>query len=671
MKPKIFLAGLFILLIITFVSCSVSRRITEVQQSPTEETFLSDKINLQEYENKYSEHNGVYLLVKNVYEHSGSNNPYDNQSWSYHKVSKYKYLVLNPDDEDLTTFTISLHPKAKINSLYLISLSPSGEIKRYDKNDLYIETDSYGYLTYKFSFPGIIKGSIIEKGIDLTYNAYEIIPPIEYNIDLQFLIPCENLEFDFAYPDWWQINTKKIKQAEYLNFNTTLNKNENKKIITYRAQNVPAIIPEPFSPFFYEVAKYLQMRITNLDAGVKYNAPKSWREFAIQFRKFAMNNEGIFSTLVRSTTNDITEKYTTQYEKFEAIVSYVQQNIETSKDYKERDFPDVIEDRQGNIFEICGLTQAMLSKADIQTDYLLIHSATDGHFDESYISSAQFYVPGIRADIDNTSYVVLPFLKNLPVNHIPEFIQNQQALIISNDITRNGTFWTLPTGNMAENNFKEKFDITILSDGAVSVIEEKLLEGSFAYDIREYLSKLKDDEVKGYIQENLIYDEGNVQLNSYEIINTKSYKHPLIFKLEYSINNLITITPDEIIFLTSGLLSPSSLRKFKIDPKDRVNPIKISYNQTYEKDININFPVQWGITTNLTDTEQKNDLGSFKEEFKYSEGKLKIKQVSKYFKCFKPKDQIKKLLTITGIDFNVPALIFSTKTDDNRIPTGK
>ncbi len=648
-------------LLFILTSCSVSNRITGYQTAPSDSSFIAEKINISDYEKKYSKYDGVYLLAKNVLEHSGSNSPYSAGEWKYHKVTKFKYIVLNPDAEKLTTFEYTLHPKTKINNIYLISMSPSGEIKKYGVSDLFVEKDTYGYLTYKFSFPGIKKGSIIEEGIDLTTNAYDATPPVDYEIELQYQLPCEKLEFDFAYPDWWKINTKKINASAKVSYTTLHNEEENKSIISYRADNIPAIIQEPFSPFFFEIAKYIKMQVTNLDVGFKYASPKSWEEYAFQFGRYAMNNEGIFSTSVRSKTNEITENCKTSLEKLQEIVSYVQQNIEISKDYKARDFPDIIDDEQGNPYEICGLTQAMLSKAGIQTDYLLIHSAEDGFFDETYICSDQLQIPGIKADIESKSYVVFPYYKNLPIDHIPEYIQNQPGLIVSNDRLRNGRLWNLPPGNMADNSFKEIYNLDLNNEGIISVKEEKIVDGSFGYDIRFYLSKLKKEEIKKYLEDLLTYTEGNVQLDTFEIENKDDYKLPLILKLEYSINNLITSTPEETIFQTGGLLSPSSLIKVKIDEDERVNPIKINYNQTLEKQISINFSPGWTVSTKFADLELKNDFGFTKGEYKISEGNISIHRTLKLNQCLRPKEKIKELMDIMGSSstFNFPAIIFN------------
>jgi hypothetical protein len=161
-----------LLLLVAFIlsSCSVSKRLTNYQSAPSDSLLLAEKINPADYEDKYSKYDGVYLFVKNSMEHSGSEVTLmpEASGWEFHKIKKLRYLILNPDNEKLTTYSLRLHPKAEVNSFYLLSVSPSGEIKKYKLSDLYIEKDAGGYLIYKFSYPGIVKGSVIEEGIDLT-----------------------------------------------------------------------------------------------------------------------------------------------------------------------------------------------------------------------------------------------------------------------------------------------------------------------------------------------------------------------------------------------------------------------------------------------------------------------------------------------------------------------
>lgn len=109
MKRRILsLLTLTIALIIT-TSCTVSKRLTSIQTAPTD-SLLSSSIDVDSLIDKYSKYDGVYLNVKDIYEHSATKGVPMFTLWGL-EISSYlfkKYLIINPDKQDLTTFTINL-----------------------------------------------------------------------------------------------------------------------------------------------------------------------------------------------------------------------------------------------------------------------------------------------------------------------------------------------------------------------------------------------------------------------------------------------------------------------------------------------------------------------------------------------------------------------------------
>ena len=168
-------------------------------------------------------------------------------------------------------------------------------------------------------------------------------------------------------------------------------------------------------------------------------------------------------------------------------------------------------------------------------------------------------------------------------------------------------------------------------------------------------------EIEQEIPDMLTYTEGNIDILNYEIINKENYKEPLKIKIEYNINNLITITPDEILFQTAGLLSPSSKFKKRLDPKERINPIVIYFDQIYTKNIKINYPREWNVVQKIDNVKFSNEFGQIEGNYNYSDGLISIDQKSYLLKNKQPKEKIEELLKITGniSKLQVPVIIFT------------
>ncbi len=144
---------------------------------------------------------------------------------------------------------------------------------------------------------------------------------------------------------------------------------------------------------------------------------------------------------------------------------------------------------------------------------------------------------------------------------MPEYFLDQPAIAITlgeDSFNYTVAFWNVPVGTDIQNKIKESYKVTLDEQGPIHVEEKKTFVGYYAQELRNKLEDLKEDEQKESIEALLTYDDGMVALTSYEILNLEAYKKPLIVKLEYDIDNLLTVLSNEVIFQTGGLFSPAS-----------------------------------------------------------------------------------------------------------------
>ncbi len=662
---KMFMVGLLVLI---FAGCTTSKRSVFLTVPPAG-SAEQEQIDLAALEEKYQKYDGVYLLLENTYEHVGNKENLLQGygvagSWNYYHIRKEKYVLFNPDNQRLSTFRIRLGKYDVLENIYLRITYPDGQVKQYGRADLTLKTDSYGSKDFTFIYPNVRKGVIIEEGFSVTYTALNHFPPLEYDIPLQFPIPCEKVSLSFAYPDWWKIKAKKIAEKDTIPYRVRREKENRKIIITYEAEYVPAIQREPYSPFFKEVADYFEFMITQLQMlSFKFKRARTWADLMDGLRKEHMNKDGFLSTHVKKTTEEIIESKTTLADRLDTIITYLQENIEVSDPWDRRNFKAILKDKKGSLIRINGLAHSMLTKAGIDAQYLLVHSAKNGYFDKDYVNSSQFDVPAIGAIIDGERYVVFPYLK-IPLGFIPEYLQGQPAVGITDKKTSKAVeFWEVPKVSRRHNTVDEYYDLTIDEDGLITVKEEKVLRGSDAFSVREKLADLNDEEIEDLMEELLTYTDGEVKLSAYEVVNREAFKKPLSITLEYSIDNLVSVLPDEVIFQTGGLFSPISGVKFKLDTEERQNPIKIYYDELFNKHIIIRFPAGRQISTPLSDVQFENIFGSIRGTYQVESGLLKVEQERLLKRSSEPKEKIGELLEITGAhsQLAIPSFVFQVK----------
>lgn len=647
-----------ILLGLLFISCTASKRISFLIE-PEINPDRAERIDVEKYDSLYAGYDGVYLLVNNTIEHAAIVDRFMGfaNKWTFCQIKEVEYVVLNPNNPILTTVSLARKP----DKLYVHVTSPNGATRRFGIKDFVEQTDRNGKNSYLLALPDIVKGSVVRRAWEEAYAVSGRTPPFRYDLDLQYAIPCESLTVTFAYPDWWNLQVKKIGKDNVPAYTIEQDHDHRKNILSYSGTNIPAVVHEPYAPYFKEQAGYLEFKLVDVTLqGFTYHSPASWGEFAKELREHRLKK-------ARKTREDLREKALalaadclTPIEKVDAVVQYINDSINAWSGSYDGNYVKVMEEHRGNVYEITGLAQTLLEHLGFQTEYYLIHSATDGYFDASYISGSQMYAPALGVTIDSTNYVLFPYQKNLPINLIPERYQGQPAIVIDEPAVRQ---ITIPAGNHAENMQSERYDLTIGEDGTVRVRETRTAQRATAYSLREKLADLREDELRDTLRSFLAYSSGDVVVDSLGVDNLEAYNEPLVITLLYRINNLVTITPKEILFQTGGFLSPVSEKKEKLDPGTRQNPIAIYGDQTYEKEITIRYPAIWQPSTILADTTIENSFGSITRHFSIETDAVRISQKLMLNRCFESRermDDLARLISSKSL-LDVPALVFKQR----------
>lgn len=661
--------------------CTVSKR-TLFLEIPHHILTEDYTIDLPAYEEKYSDYGGVFLSYEKKYEYSGVKQDIGlGTQMTYTMLVASKFLVLDNESPYATSLRLWYKP----DKFYIKTTAPDGTVNNFRLLDLKVEVDAAGDKAYVFIYPSIEKGTVIQIGYETTFSISPRYAKTDYDIPLQFSIPCEKYEFAFAYPDWWDIDVKSLGPDRNILYDIEYDGENKKQTMVYRGYNIPAIADEPYSPEFKQMANYLQFMITNFQMGdSKMARPDDWDDLAELIYKDLLKKINKKSTSIDKADRKYNNRHfnnldefvknlfaidepKSDMEKIQSIVDYIQNEIRITHRNKKGNVSRIINDREGTAFDVTSLAKNMLNSAGFDTEFLLVHSADDGYFDISYISFDQLYLPAIKISLNGNMMVIFPYMKFLPINLIPKTFQGQKALIIKgkNDFQ----FWETPVGSLSENSLTDDYQLSIAANGKINVIETKTFKGYLAYVTRVLLSDLEDDDRDKLIRKLLTYTDGDIGDLNYKVTNLENRYEELIIELEYSIDNLVTITPEEILFQTSGLLSSITNSDYKFDSEHRTNPIEIFIEEANFNNINITFPKHWQLATEFKDSTYENIFGSIKNVYTYEPGQLIINQHQKLNQTFQPKDTYQEFLKLYGKQniLNVPMLIFSVKPE-NTLP---
>jgi len=637
------------------LGCEDSIRLTYLPEPPSSAQMELSSEAVKALEEKHPGKDGIYLDQSMDFEIMTS------PALASLSSRSHRYLVLNRMNESLSRFSVSLKPGHELEKVQLVHRRPDGKVLTYGISDLKEERDSDGTRTLKFIYPNVEKGSVISEQYLVRNPSPRLGDLIDNETPLQWQLPCEHVRFRFMHPEAWEGQVKRLGPDRELPVTRTVSEAGKKVIYTFEANQVPGLDEELFAPSFKERSSYFKINFSNIPT-LRYAGPTSWKAFQREFSAYAVDKEALISTRVRDTALEVTKGCQTDEARLDAIITWIQENITPGSLPDTPNFADMLAKKHANPYQATGLARSMLSKMGISSDYLMLHSQYDGWFDPAFISFGEISSPALRVRLGDRVHIVFPWVKGLPVNHLPEAFQGSKALLVGPD-TPSDAIQALPEGNLASNSWEERYQVTLDEDGRATVQEEKVLSGSAAFGARQALRDLGKEETEKFLRKLLTYSEGEVKFTSVGFEHREDARKPLVIRLVYTVDNLITLTPEEAIFNTAGLFSPSSSLKTKVDPTQRQSPIRIYYDEARIKRVALSFPKTWTLQTPLKDHSVSNGFGSLTLTQTSEAGRLQVDQTLQFRKSATDPSRLQELLALTGrrSQMAIPSLTFKIK----------
>lgn len=442
-----------------------------------------------------------------------------------------------------------------------------------DKEGVFKERFNKFLFLQKFTLPNVKEGSIIEYSYEV--NSDFINFP---NWQFQYEIPVRWSEYWAKFPDFFVF--EKYMQG-YLAPTKYEIKNESRTGYQVNGhhwifENVPAFKEEPFITTEDDYISKINFALSYI------NSPgQPTREIMGTWSKLNTNllEDEDFgkvvsgSAFLKKKAEEITAGLTTSSDKIKAIYTYVQQSIEWdgTKDIYADQLKKVFEVKKGTAADINFALAALLDKAGITVDMVLISTRDHGFIRKQCPMSRQFNYVVCLVQFDDKIQLLDATNKYLSIGVLPDYCLNGEGLIISK--TRHG--WIKIEA-------KTKAKTSVSTD--LKIDETGTLLGTITYSCDGYdganvRSEYQQMGEKEYIKNFL--EEKNLESTSSKFENLEDITQPFKHKLDdvtlqnqaTSSGNLIYINPlgEEAI-----KENPFKLEE-RIYPVDFGKPIEKSY----------------------------------------------------------------------------------------------
>lgn len=464
------------------------------------------------------------------------------------------------------------------------------ETKLENKSGVFQDKLSKNHLVKKFTFPAIKEGSIIE---------------YEYTVHSDFIFNLQPWEFQSAYPQLWSEYNVSIPEFLYYVFlsqgmqydyaRSTKDRHEKFHVVdaggagaseTYNFEadvtdyrmvmkNIPALKEENFTSTIdnhiakidFQLAEYRQPLMPQDKMGNWFSFTKELlkdEDFGLQISR---ENGWMSDELVKAMHGAKTEQ-----EKAKNIYEYLRNNFTCtsySRLFTDQPLKNILKDKKGSEVEINLLLVAMLRKAGLSADPLMLSTKSHGYTLPVYPILDKFNYVVCRAIIDGQTVYLDASHSRLGFGHLDWECYNGHARVINMEAT--------PVQLTSDSLNETKITSLMLFADEKGEISGKMqqIPGYYeSYTLRSRIKEKGEEELFKDIKKDFGAD---VEISNTRIDSLEKYDQPI--QLNYDVD--LKIEKDDIIYL-----NPMFGEAYKENPfksATRTYPVEMPYafDETY------------------------------------------------------------------------------------------
>ena len=478
--------------------------------------------------------------------------------------------------------------------------------KNIEKKDVFEEKVDEDHTRYRFSFPSLKVGCVIEYRYKIIIQNYWLIPDWFF----QYSEPVRWSEYIIHSPQTigfmtvvkknqpFEIRENVDEKCRYSN-KSSLSYGEDGKqcyMIRLAMKDVPALRDEPFITTMNDYRSKVDVQYSgwaSLRTGVR-TAMTTWPELVEGLLKNDYFGDRIDDTRkVRNQTNAVIAGLTTSVQKMAAIYRWVSSNILWSRKnsiWADREVNDVLESKTGSDAEINFLLLSMFKSAGINGEPVILSTRDNGKIQDTYPIVSQFNYVLARVIIDSQEFLLDATDPLRPMELLPTNVLNVKGLVVDNDSMK----WiTLAT--QKQNIVATAAALKIHEDGSLSGNIDDSYSDYGGLFVRQSLQAKKDVEIA---EEKFNAATSGMSIDSLLIegkdsINQELRIHSFISSKSYALKNgkLIYFNP-QIIHRVSDNPLKTIERKF---------PVDYSYGSNVISTIDIAIPDSFKVLEQISD----------------------------------------------------------------------
>jgi hypothetical protein len=532
----------------------------------------------------------------------------------------YVITILNENGDDWAEFSEYYDKLREINSVEGFLYDANGkQLKKIKTKDLQ-------------DLSGVSDMSLMEDSRVKRHNFYYKVYPytIEYDVEITY----KNTLF---FPGWFPQGDEKLSvekssytiicpqeyQFRYKAYNykgepvTTIEKN--KKITSWFASNMPAIVKESFAPKWHEITTTVLFGPSDFQVGDYKGNMVNWQDFG-KFVYSLKQGRDQLPQNVKQDVHQIADGIADPQKKIQALYEYMQKNTRYISiqlgigGWQPFDASYVATKGYGDCKALSNYMYSILKEAGISSNYTVIRAGRNAGYITDDFPSQQFNHVILSVPLKNDTMWLECTSQTLPAGYLSDFTSDRYALMIDEN---GGKLVRTPKYTMQDNLQVRKVKAILDNDATLSVKADTRYRAEQQDYLHQMIHYLAKDKIKEYLQKEL--DFATYDVVNFDYKEEKSSLPVLEETLDLSVSNYASITGKRL-FIIPNVMSRTS-RKLKTD-EERKYDIVLNDEYTDIDSVEIEIPDGFELESLPSPASIESKYGKYSNSLKMSGNKI-------------------------------------------------
>jgi transglutaminase-like putative cysteine protease len=553
------------------------------------------------------------------------------------EVYNFAVRILRREGRDYATGRVGYIPDiGKVKELKAWLVKPTGEIKRYGKDDTVDVAADMNDVYNEYRMKKISATSDADTGAVFAYTYTLEDRSVFSQTDWKFQsdIPVISSRFTLNLPTGWR--------AEAVTFNhPNIDPRVNGTSYTWELNNLPAIPDEPLSPSLSNlVARLAVSYFPPSGQTVPIKTFTNWAEVAAWMSELEDPQVIVDDALARKAY-ELTALAKTEYEKIRAIAEYaqkiqyisIQTGIGRGGGYRPHSSTEVFAKSYGDCKDKANLMRAMLKVVGITAFPVSIYSGDPAYVRASWPSPQQFNHCIIAVKVGDqtqaSTIIQHPTLGRLlifdptdgetPIGDLPFYLQGSLALIDSKEIKE---LAQMPVTPPEMNLLERQATLTLEPNGAIGGRIQEQANGQTAARYRTEFRRLTKPEYNGMVERWLSAGATAAKLSKIEP-NDLAADGRFTLDVEFSAQTYGQLMQDRLLIFKPAVVSRREA--LSLTAADRKHPIVLRAN-AYSETVKVRLPAGFAVDEVPDSVKLETEFGSYVTSYEVKNDELVFKR---------------------------------------------